>query len=45
MRLTGKQFAANTDVKQAVTSSLQTPDTGFFYTLIQTLVSRWRGAE
>lgn len=43
--MTGKRFATDTDVKQAVTFSLQTLDSGFFCALIQALVPGWRGAE
>jgi hypothetical protein len=42
--LTGKHFATDTDVKQAITSSLQTLDTDFFYALVQALVPWWKGA-
>jgi hypothetical protein len=34
----GKQYAADTDVTQAVTTSLQTRDTDFFYVEMQVLV-------
>jgi hypothetical protein len=36
-----KRFAAEADVKQAVTSKLQTFYINFFYSGIQTLVPRW----
>jgi hypothetical protein len=36
--LAGKQFATNTDVKQAVTIWLQTPDTSFCCAEIKALV-------
>jgi hypothetical protein len=36
--LAGKQFATDTDMKQAVTSWLQTLDTNFFHIRIQALV-------
>jgi hypothetical protein len=39
--LAGKEFAADTDMKQAVTSCLQTLGTVFLYTGIQVLVPRW----
>ena len=39
--LIGKQFAVDTEVKQAVTYWLQTCDISFFYTQIQALVPCW----
>jgi len=36
-----KRFAKHANVKQAVTSWLQTIDTNFFYAKIQALVPRW----
>jgi hypothetical protein len=36
--LTGKLFASDTDMKQAVILQLWTPDTNFFYSSIQALV-------
>ena len=36
-----KQFATHDDMKQAVTSWLETLDTDFFYAGIQALVSQW----
>jgi hypothetical protein len=33
--LASKQFETDTDVKQAATSCLQTPDTIFFYAMTQ----------
>jgi hypothetical protein len=38
--LTGKLFATDMDVKQAVTSWLQTNETDFYYVGIYALVSR-----
>lgn len=39
--LTGKKFAMDADVKQAVISWLQTVESDFFYGAIQTLLSQW----
>ena len=40
-RLAGKQFATDADVKQAVTSCLQTLETDFLYAEINALVQCW----
>jgi hypothetical protein len=39
--LAGKHFATDSNMKQAVTSSLQTLDTSFLYIRIQALVLWW----
>jgi hypothetical protein len=39
--LADKQFAADIDMKQAVTSWLQTLETGFFFASIQALMPQW----
>ena len=41
LHLTGKGFATDDDVKQAVTSRLQEHDTDFFHATTQALVPRW----
>jgi hypothetical protein len=38
---TGKRLAKDAEVKEAVTSWLQTPDTDFFYAQTQALVPWW----
>jgi len=40
-QMTGKKFAIDAKMKQAVTSSLETRDTNFFCARIQALVARW----
>jgi hypothetical protein len=39
MHLSGKQFAADADVKQDVTSWLHSPQTDFFYARMQAWVT------
>jgi hypothetical protein len=39
--LDGKRFATDADIKQAVTSCLQTLDTDFFCAAIQALMPQW----
>jgi len=41
----GKQFATDADVKQAVTSWLQTPDTHFFYAGIRVTMGKLLGGN
>jgi len=40
-QMAGKYFATDPDVKQAVTSWLQTLNTSFFYARMYSLVLRW----